>query len=98
MNSNPNNSRLIKSSYYSGFSSCRINQYKTTPKNLCLANILNILMVEIKELAITDNPKRKKTYEIEAARLKTAVIVVKLREQHGLSQQIFAEKTGVSTY
>ena len=52
-------------------------------------------MDEIRTKAIEENPERKKTYETEAVRLKTAVMVVELREQHGLSQQILAERAGV---
>lgn len=52
-------------------------------------------MYEIKARAIEDNPERKKTYDAEAIRLKTAVMVVELREQHDLSQQMLAEKAGV---
>lgn len=37
-------------------------------------------MDEIKELAIAEKPERKETYETEMIRLKTAVIVVELRE------------------
>lgn len=52
-------------------------------------------MDEIRAYAIVKNPYRKETYETEAVRLKTAVMVVELREQHGLSQQMLAEKAGV---
>ena len=52
-------------------------------------------MYEIKARAIEDNPERKMIYDTEAIRLKTAVIVVELREQHSLSQQMLAEKAGV---
>lgn len=52
-------------------------------------------MDEIKARAIAKNPELKKPYEEESKRLKTAVMVVELREQHGLSQQMLAEKAGV---
>lgn len=52
-------------------------------------------MDEIKARAIAKDPERKKTFEEESKRLKTAVMVVELREQHGLSQQMLAEKAGV---
>lgn len=53
-------------------------------------------MDEIKARAIAKDPERKKTYEEESKRLKTAVMVVELREQHGLSQQKLADRAGVS--
>lgn len=52
-------------------------------------------MDEIKARAITNNPERKKTYDRESKRLKTAVMVVELRDNHGLSQQALADKVGV---
>ena len=52
-------------------------------------------MDEIKARAIAKDPDRKKTYEEESKRLKTAVMVVELREEHGLTQQMLADKAGV---
>ena len=52
-------------------------------------------MDEIKARAIEKNPERKKTYEEESKRLKTAVMIVELREEHGLTQQMLADKAGV---
>lgn len=52
-------------------------------------------MDEIKARAIAKDPERKKTYEKESKRLKTAVMVVELREEHGLTQQMLADKAGV---
>ena len=52
-------------------------------------------MDEIKARAIEKNPERKKTYEEESKRLKTAVMIVELREKHGLTQQVLADKAGV---
>lgn len=52
-------------------------------------------MDEIKARVIAKDPERKKTYEKESKRLKTAVMVVELREEHGLTQQMLADKAGV---
>lgn len=52
-------------------------------------------MDEIKAQIIAENPMRKVTFEVESIRLKTAVMVVELREKHGLSQQMLAEKAGI---
>lgn len=52
-------------------------------------------MEEIKARAIAENPERKKTFDDETKRLKTAVLVVELRERHGLSQRELAQKVGV---
>lgn len=52
-------------------------------------------MDEIKARFIAKDPERKKTYEEESKRLKTAVMIVELRENHGLSQQMLADKAGV---
>lgn len=52
-------------------------------------------MDEIKADTIKKNPERKKTYDQESKRLKTAVMIVELRDNHGLSQQALADKAGV---
>lgn len=52
-------------------------------------------MDEIKIFAIEKDPERKKTYEEESKRLKTAVMIVELREKHGLTQQVLADKAGI---
>ncbi|WP_342387898.1 helix-turn-helix transcriptional regulator [Salinicoccus bachuensis] len=53
-------------------------------------------MDEIKARAIAKNPERRKTFDQESKRLKTAVMVVNLRDEHDLSQQALADKVGVS--
>jgi DNA-binding XRE family transcriptional regulator len=52
-------------------------------------------MEEIKARAIAENPERKKTFDDETKRLKTAVLVVELRERHELSQRELAQIVGV---
>lgn len=52
-------------------------------------------MEDLKEKVIARNPERKQTFDEEANRLKTAVLVVELREKHQLSQRDLAEKMGV---
>lgn len=52
-------------------------------------------MDEIKESIIERNPERKMNFDEESERLKTAVMIVELREKHGLSQQKLADKSGV---
>lgn len=52
-------------------------------------------MEEIKAKAIARNPERKQTFDEEANRLKTAVLVVELREKHQLSQRDLAKKMDV---
>lgn len=52
-------------------------------------------MDDIKATVIAQPPERQKTFDEEEKRLKTAVMVVELREQHGLSQQALADKVGV---
>lgn len=41
------------------------------------------------------NPEFTKAYKAEQKRLKTAVLVVELRERHNLTQRELAEKVGV---
>ncbi|CAM4359316.1 helix-turn-helix domain-containing protein [Lacicoccus alkaliphilus] len=52
-------------------------------------------MEEIKARVIAENPERKKTFDDETKRLKTAVLVVELREHHKLSQRELAQIVGV---
>lgn len=52
-------------------------------------------MEDLKEKVIARKPERKQTFDEEANRLKTAVLVVELREKHQLSQRDLAEKMGV---
>lgn len=52
-------------------------------------------MDEIKAKAIEKNPEREKTFAQESNRLEVAVMIVELRDKHGLSQQALADKVGV---
>lgn len=52
-------------------------------------------MDEIKTQTIKENSERKKTFDQESKPLKTAVMIVELRDSHGLSQQTLADKAGV---
>jgi len=47
-------------------------------------------MDEIKSETIIKYPERKKTFDQESKRLKTAAMIVELRDSHGLSQQALA--------
>lgn len=47
-------------------------------------------MDEIKSETIKKYPERKKTFDQESKRLKTAAMIVELRDSHGLSQQALA--------
>lgn len=70
-----------------------------TKVKVCDADIWEVVYMskidEIKSSAIAKDPKRKNTYEVESKRLKTAVMIVELREAHGLTQQMLADKAGV---
>ncbi|MCG1010919.1 helix-turn-helix transcriptional regulator [Salinicoccus sp. ID82-1] len=52
-------------------------------------------MDEIKAKKIYDNPESEKVFNKESRRLKTAVMVVYLRDEYNLSQRELAEKAGV---
>lgn len=52
-------------------------------------------MEEIKLSVIAKHPGRKENFEEESVRLKTAVMIVELREKYKLSQQMLADKSGV---
>lgn len=51
---------------------------------------------ELKAKTIDSNPERQRRFDEESSRLKTAVLIVELRDKHNLSQHELAEKVGVT--
>lgn len=50
---------------------------------------------ELKAEIISRDPERKRRFDEYSIRLKTAVMIVEIRDQHNLSQSELAEKVGV---